>query len=209
MTRLIGRAYVLLGIAVSALYLFVPATASAGILLIVVMTVGALIYGVHRFRPRRRLPWWLLAAGALSFTISSAVGAIAGSFPSAGDAIWFAVSLPAILFGFLGLSRSGAVSRDRAAMIDSLIVTAGAGFLAWVYLINPYLTDPGLTTLQKAVSVAYPLGDVLLLAVLARLALSARRSWNVLLLLVAGTAFLISDILFSLDGCTASGAPAG
>jgi hypothetical protein len=113
--------------------------------------------------------------------------------------VWFLVSFPAILFGFLGLSRSRATLRDRAGMIDSLILTAGAGFVAWVYLISPYLNDPRLTAVQKAVSVAYPLGDVLLLAILLRLALGARRSSNVAMLLLSGSALLISDILFSFE----------
>jgi diguanylate cyclase (GGDEF)-like protein len=199
MTRHLERAYTVLALVTAVLYLLVPALAPALILLMVVATVAAYLYGVHRFRPRRRLPWWLLAVGVAAFALSAFVGAYQPTFPSAADAVWFGVSFPAILVGFLGLSRSGATLRDWAGMIDSLILTAGAGFVAWVYLINPYLTDPALTGLQKLVSVAYPLGDVLLLAMLVRLALVARRSRNLVLLLISGTALLVSDILFSFE----------
>jgi diguanylate cyclase (GGDEF)-like protein len=199
MTRQLGRAYVLLGFVMMLVYLIAPAAGPVVILTMVSATVAAYLYGVHRFRPRRRLPWWLLALGVVSFAVSSIVGSYYATFPSAGDAVWFLVSFPAILFGFLGLSRSRATLRDRAGMIDSLILTAGGGFVAWVYLINPYLTDPRLTGLQKAVSVAYPLGDVLLLAILLRLAIGARRSWNVALLLISGAGLLFSDVLFSFE----------
>ena len=49
----------------------------------------------------------------------------------------------------------------------------GASVLCWVYLMAPYAQDPTLTILQKLISMAYPLMDLLLLAVLVRLAVSA------------------------------------
>ena len=55
--------------------------------------------------------------------------------------------------------------RDRAAMIDSLILTVGFALLSWVFLVAPNLHLSGLTpSSRRLVSVAYPLGDVLLLA---------------------------------------------
>ena len=43
------------------------------------------------------------------------------------------------------------------------------GIVAWALLIVLYTRDDTLSTLEKAFSIAYPLGDVLLLAVAARL----------------------------------------
>ena len=41
--------------------------------------------------------------------------------------------------------------------------------LSWVYLIQPYVHAADMTLLAKLTSIAYPLGDILLLCVLARL----------------------------------------
>ena len=45
----------------------------------------------------------------------------------------------------------------------------GLALLSWVFLILPYVNDAELSWQQKAVAIAYPLGDVLVLAMLARL----------------------------------------
>ena len=90
--------------------------------------------------------------------------------------VFLGLFFPMMLLGLLSLTRSGAAIRDRASMIDALILTAGAGFLSWTFLINPYLENPDLTALEKAISIAYPLCDVLMLAILARLAIGAARS---------------------------------
>ncbi len=205
MARRVGWAYVAFALLCSATYLLLPAAALPSFTAMVAGSVAVILYGVHRHRPRRRLPWWLLAGGTLSFAVGSMTAVFLAevlhddSMPSLADAISLGVTFPALLLSLLGLSRSGVAARDRAGVIDALILTAGAGFLAWIYLIDPYLADPTLSTVQKAVSVAYPLCDLLLLAILTRLALGARRSWSVLLLLVSGAALLSADVMFSLS----------
>jgi signal transduction histidine kinase/CheY-like chemotaxis protein len=47
----------------------------------------------------------------------------------------------------------------------------GVGILAWVFLMEPFAEDPSLSLLQRLVSIAYPLMDVLLLAVVVRMLL--------------------------------------
>ena len=64
---------------------------------------------------------------------------------------------------------------DRAGLIDSLILSLGIGLLSWVFLVAPYIHLSGMTDLAKGVSMAYPLGDVLLLAAAIRLAVDAGR----------------------------------
>jgi diguanylate cyclase (GGDEF)-like protein/PAS domain S-box-containing protein len=205
MARRVGWSYVIFAVMVSAVYLLVPAAALPAFAAMVLSTVTVILHAVRRHRPRRRLPWWLLAGGMISFAVGTVVAVVLadglhdGSFPSAADAVSLGVTFPALLLSLLGLSRTGLAARDLAGVIDALIVTVGGGFLAWVYLIDPHLANPGLTGLQKAVSVAYPLCDVLLLAILLRLALGARRSWSVLLLLVSGGALLAADVMFGLS----------
>ena len=82
--------------------------------------------------------------------------------------------------------------RDRAGLIDALILTAGLGLLSWIFLINPGSQAPQHTTLESVTSVAYPLFDVLVFATAARLVTAVRRTPAVGLLAVGGVALFVS-----------------
>jgi PAS domain S-box-containing protein len=59
--------------------------------------------------------------------------------------------------------------REWSSLIDALIVATVAGMLSWTFLMAPYANDADLSLLERLVSIAYPLGDVLLATVLVRL----------------------------------------
>jgi diguanylate cyclase (GGDEF)-like protein/PAS domain S-box-containing protein len=72
--------------------------------------------------------------------------------------------------------------------------------LAWTFLIWPTVDEHGRTLLSREISVCYPLGDVLLLVVLARLiAGSSARPPAVWLLSLGTFGLLVSDLLFQFD----------
>jgi len=78
-------------------------------------------------------------------------------------------------------------------------VTVSLALLSWLYLILPYVHNPALSWQQKAVSIAYPIGDVLVLAMLARfLAAGAWRTRSVQLLTLGSLGLLASDVSFGL-----------
>ena len=82
-------------------------------------------------------------------------------------------------------------------MIDALTLTVGLALVSWMYLILPYVHNPQLSPLQKIVAIAYPLGDVLVLAMLARLlAPGTGGGQSVQLLALGSVAMLISDACF-------------
>jgi diguanylate cyclase (GGDEF)-like protein/PAS domain S-box-containing protein len=197
---MLGYAAGLLTLAV--LYMLVRQLVVVTWALIVLSSMAAFAVGIIRNRPRRRFPWVFLAAGYLTFaggTVVALVFVPPGQFPSRADVVFLGVSLPLFLLGLLSLTRSGARISDRASVIDAVILTTGAGFLAWTFLINPFLQNPALSTLEKAVSIAYPMSDVLILAILARLGLTAARSRSASLLIVSGVALLTSDVLYGLS----------
>jgi hypothetical protein len=76
------------------------------------------------------------------------------------------------------LIRGRISGRDRAGLIDAAIIATGLGLLSWTFLMKPIAADPSLSLPERLISLAYPLADVLLLAMAARLATSpgARRS---------------------------------
>ena len=99
---------------------------------------------------------------------------------------------PALVAGLLILVRRRNPGGDRAGVIDSLIITVGIALLSWVFLVAPNIHLSGLTSLEKAVSAAYPLGDILLLAAAIRLAVDKGKRAPAFYLLVASIVSLLA-----------------
>ncbi|MEV6494582.1 PAS domain S-box protein, partial [Actinoplanes sp. NPDC051633] len=200
LSRRVLVVYALVNVGLAVIYTLVPALSVLAWAAIVLSTTMAFVVGIARNRPRRRFPWVLMGAGYLTFAVGTVVALLApaGQFPTRADVVFLGVSLPLLLLGLLSLTRSGARISDRASTIDAVILTTGAGFLAWTFLISPFLRDPDLNDMAKAVSIAYPMVDVLMLAILARLRLTATQSRSATLLIVSGAALLTSDTLYGL-----------
>src|SRR5260370_19947564 len=136
--------------------------------------VIAIVAGVLINRPSRKVPWLLLAAALASFTagqVSFLVAQLVGvqlPFPSFADVLYL-LTYPLYAGGLLLFIWWRTPDRARRSLTDALILTAGLALLSWIYLILPYVHNPALSWLQKSVAIAYPLGDVLVLAMLARL----------------------------------------
>jgi len=164
--------------------------------------VAAIVTGLVVNRPARKAPWILLAAalscfaaGQLSFLISAQLQ-VALPFPSFADVLYLSC-YPLYAAGLLIFIKWRSPSGDLRSLIDALTLTAGLGLLSWTFLIRPHFTDPTLTGLQKVVAIAYPLGDVLMLALLARLlAPGTARGRSVQLLTVGAVACLVSDTAY-------------
>ena len=165
--------------------------------------VAAIGVGVILNRPTRRAPWLLLAAanlsfavGQLSFLVVTQVRHQAVPFPSLDDLFCLA-TYPLYAVGLLIFIRRRSAGYDRRSLLDALTLTVGLALLSWVFLIVPYVNNASLTWLQKAVAIAYPLGDVLVLAMLARLlAPGAWRSRALQLLTLGSVGLLASDVAF-------------
>ena len=149
-------------------------------------------------KPRARAAWWLFAAGQFLFlsgdlytySYPKLFGADVG-FPSIGDALYLPV-YPVLMAGLFILIKRRNPRPDRTALIDALILTIGIGLLSWVFLIAPNIHLTGLTLLANAISVAYPLGDVLLLAAAIRLAVDAGKRSPAFWLLVSSIVCLMA-----------------
>ncbi|TMK93616.1 MAG: EAL domain-containing protein [Actinobacteria bacterium] len=181
-------------------YLFFPPLAGNGPLINVLGLSGvvAIVVGIRMHRPRARAAWWLFVVGQFLFwagdiyTYSYRI--LFGAdvpFPSVGDALYLAV-YPALMVGLVLLVKRRNPKRDRSALIDAAILTVGVGLLSWVFLIAPNIHLTGLTWLQQAVSVAYPLGDVLLLAAVIRLAVDMGKRAPAFYLLVSSIVCLLA-----------------
>ena len=182
------------------LYVFVPPFKgyAALINLIGLCSPLAIAAGIWMHRPRASAAWLLILAGQslyfagdfYTYSYPDLLGGTVG-FPSAGDAMYLLV-YPFLVAGLLLLVRRRNPKGDKAAVIDSLILTVGFAVLFWVFLIAPNVHLSGLDWLAKSVSVAYPVGDVLLLAAAIRLAVNSGRRVPAFYLLVASIVSLLA-----------------
>jgi diguanylate cyclase (GGDEF)-like protein/PAS domain S-box-containing protein len=183
-----------------AVYLFFPPLKGNGPLINALGLSGvvAIAVGIRMNKPRAQAAWWLFAAGQFLFFSGDLytysyrlVFGVDVGFPSAGDGLYLAV-YPVLMGGLLLLVRRRNPRPDRSVLIDSLILTIGVGLLSWVFLIAPNVHLSGLTWLEKGISVAYPLGDVLLLAAAIRLAVDAGRRTPAFWLFVSSIVCLLT-----------------
>jgi diguanylate cyclase (GGDEF)-like protein/PAS domain S-box-containing protein len=177
----------------------------------------AVVIGVRVHRPSKPLPWYLLSAVLVLFTSGDTTYNVLtdflgqdNPFPSLAD-VFYLLVYPVLAVALLVFIRSRSGADNRAALLDALVPTAGLGLLSWVFLIAPYVHDTDLSFLEKATSVAYPLGDVLALAMLCRLLTGGGRKPVALAFLAGGVAsLLVTDVLYGLrqlDGTWAVGGP--
>ena len=169
--------FLVLGILGTGAYFLIPSPAIQDTVrpLFNLAALGAFVAGILMHRPRRPLPWYLFTLGMLLFVLGIvayvyyeiALGRV--PLPSLADALFLA-AYPCAVAALL-IMQNRRLTRDRASTIDPIIVAVGAGMLAWVFLMRPYVDELSLTATQRLVSVAYPLMDVLLLAVVVRMLL--------------------------------------
>lgn len=203
--RRLPAAYLATVLVVTCVYLLVPGLCTPLWAFIGLAGGLAVLVGVRRNRPAVRWPWFCLAAGLLAFAAGDTYYNAqeqyfnaSNPFPSPADACYLAV-YPLFAAGLFGLVRHRWVGRDLPSLLDSLIVTAGVALPVWVYLVQPLATEGTLTWQQRVISVAYPLGDVLVLAMLARLLApspGSRPNRSVQLLVLGTVTLLCFDIAY-------------
>ncbi|HWT25105.1 MAG TPA: EAL domain-containing protein [Solirubrobacteraceae bacterium] len=187
----------------AALYLAGPLGVGPVYNLLGASSAAAIAVGVARHRPRAPIAWWLIALGQALFVCGDVLAynyetlfGRALPFPSVADPLYLAM-YPCLAGGLLVLARRRGSSRDRAGVLDALIVASGLGTLSWAYLMAPYAHDATLTLAERLTSMAYPLADLVLLAVAVRLLLGARHGGASSPLLALGfVALLATDAVY-------------
>ncbi len=181
-------------------------------------SVVATVVGIRRYRPRRQASWWLLAAAELCFIAGDTTYNVLtqffhenNPFPSLAD-LFYLATYPLFGVAIMLFIRDRCSGRDRGALIDAVIITTGLGLLSWLYLIVPNFRADGLDLLQRLTSVAYPLGDVLVLVMLARLVGGGggARVRSMHLLVLGAVGLIAADVsygLIQLNGVWAVGGP--
>ncbi|MFE9775743.1 EAL domain-containing protein [Streptomyces sp. NPDC005931] len=173
----------------------------------------AIVAGVRWHRPLPGRPWYLFAAGMALFAVADVIfGAyqFAGTlvpFPSPADVLYLA-AYPCFAAGLVSLMAAWGSGVRWGAVLDAGIITLGMSTLAWAFIVMPYLRGH-LSALPLTVSLAYPLADLLVLGVAAKLVfVSGVRlpAFGLFVLWVGAT--LVADALYY-STLAATGAPVG
>jgi diguanylate cyclase (GGDEF)-like protein len=192
--------FLLIGIVLSGLYSSVAETAQYFLYYAVaIAAVAALGAGLFLHRIKYRLPW-LILTGAIVLSLLAdmvwdsywVVFALDAPNPSIADPLYLAGFGMAIA-AFLLWSRRVNAEHDRETGVDAAIVALGCGVIAWIFVIEPRIYEPGISLVGQATSLSYPILDLFLLAVLIRLLLRpGGHHQRALLLVVAGTLSIVA-----------------
>lgn len=199
--------YLACGIVAVVGYGWLPSLAALNLYYVILAgsNIMAIGIGMTCHRPPQRLPWYLFLLAQLLTSFGNAIWsyyeivlAIESPFPSLADALYLAGYFPLIL-GMLLLVRQRMRQADVGSVIDAMIVTVSVGVLGWVYLMEPHLRNPTLTLVEQAVSIAYPLMDVFLVATVAHILLSpGPRPLAYLFLGWSFSLILVSDVAYAI-----------
>lgn len=185
-------------------YLFITASAAwAAVLYLTIATVGTAMsfYGAFRASPGARRVWAALATGQVLYLIGDVYWTYAEEvlgvvpYPSWGDAAYL-LRYVACVVGLCWLVRGRQVGRDRAAFLDAAILTSAFGLPALIFLVAPTVSGGASSLLSDVVASAYPIGDILVLAVLLRLVQSPTARNLSFLGLVTGLGVLLATDVY-------------
>ncbi|MEV6923127.1 GGDEF domain-containing protein [Dactylosporangium sp. NPDC051485] len=175
------------------------------------ITALAVLAAVWRYRPNGRTGWLLLGAGQLIYTAGDVLyiaqnlahGEVA--FPNAADGLYLA-QYPLVVAALVSFVRRRTPGRHTPSLLDAGILAIAAGLLSWVYLIGPLTAAEGLTPAARLVTVAYPVGDLLVLVIGLRMLLGGgARTPSYLMLLGSLVTMLAADTAFTVLGGPANG----
>ncbi|MGZ4485672.1 MAG: hypothetical protein ACXVW8_15205, partial [Nocardioidaceae bacterium] len=125
---------------------------------------------VRRDRTADTLPGGLLAAGVALLAGGQAMALVGHASPSYAD-IPRLLAYPALAAAVITFQRDR-IRHDRSSLLDALVITVAAAQAGWLALLEPVLYDDTSNLASMAVAGAYPLGDLLMIGVLARLGFS-------------------------------------
>jgi PAS domain S-box-containing protein len=186
-----------------------------------VAALSATLLAARRCEGSRELRsfWWVMSAAIAAETIADIfllkynIEYNVPPFPTVADA--FFLSFYVLLFAALLRVPVAPVTRAKRLriLLDGAIIVLGGGAVVWYFVLGPIVKAGGQSALAMAVSLAYPVGDLILLAGLAAVLLRrSPPSLRVPLLLVAAgmLSSIVADVVYGygvLHGTYKSGDP--
>jgi diguanylate cyclase (GGDEF)-like protein len=166
--------------------------------------IAASLLGIRRHRSTGWLPWLILAAGQLAFVLGDIIWTAydvmgVDPFPSVAD-VSYLLGYPLLAVG-LGLAiRRRVRGGDGAGLLDGAILATGAVVVWWSFVLGPLAAASDTDPLSFAISIAYPIGDLLLIGMALGLVMTpGARSASFVLLMANLVVLLIADLIFGLQ----------
>ncbi|MEX2556881.1 MAG: GGDEF domain-containing protein [Actinomycetota bacterium] len=166
----------------------------------------ALRAGRHERLDRRTArAWRIIAASFFLYWLGDAIWTLeenlgSAPFPSIADVAYIAF-YPLLLWGIFAFPTGPRNATERTKLwLDGGTVVVGSAMILWYFSLGPTAQASGSNLLESAVSIAYPIGDLVLLFGIARILLGrpARGSGHALGILASGLLVLvIGDIGFA------------
>jgi PAS domain S-box-containing protein len=130
-------------------------------------------YAAWRNVGRMRLAWGLLAGSALSWCLGEVIWSVYEvglgvdvPFPSAADA-GFLLALPLAVAAMLAFpSAPGRITTRGQALVDGTIVALSLVFVSWALGLGKVYETSSDQPLAQLIGAAYPVGDIVIIAVL-------------------------------------------
>lgn len=130
-------------------------------------------YAARRNAGRMRLAWGLLGGSALSWCLGEVIWSVYEvglgvnvPFPSAADA-GYLVALPLAVAGMLSFpSAPGRLTTRSQAVVDGTIVALSLVFVSWALGLGKVYETSSDQPLAQLIGAAYPVGDIVIIAVL-------------------------------------------
>ena len=171
-----------------------------------VLSACAVLVGVAVHRPAHPGPWVLIALANLLFACGDVVWTLLAAadeapFPSLADALYLS-GYPVLAVAFLWVIAIRVGKGDRSGMLDAATVAVAAALIGWVVLLSPIVQTAG-DPLELAISVAYPLGDLIVIGVaIGMLATPGARSPAFGLLVASLVVMFAGDVVYALQVAT-------
>ncbi len=169
--------------------------------LIALASVVAIFAGIRIHRPARPMPWVLLALSQLMFVIGDVIWVVLDQmgespFPSIADVAYLA-GYPLLIGAFLLCVRIRIRGGDRTGLLDAAILATAVSLAGWIVLVRPAM-EGDYDALSLAVSMAYPIGDLLAFGVVIGLLATPGARTQSFVFLVAGVlAMFVADVVYA------------
>ena len=182
-------------LALAYVYVPYPPLRVGALVVLCLATIAATLASIRLWRPARPRPFQLFAAGEAVGFVAGSLGSSAAVTRAGGSVAAAVLTMVAYLIGIGGYAmviRSRSPGRDRASLIDATVISTGVGMLAWVFLASPYSVDASLPMVERILSMLYVVFDVLVLALVIRLAIGGGDRSRAYLLMTTGWLVLVA-----------------
>ena len=166
-------------------------------------SIVVVLYGVRRNKPAQRASWYWFAGGLGSFLIADVcyyvlelVSTDGPPFPSIADVFYLAM-YPLVIVGLLKMHRSVSTDKADSSFVVAAIVGVAMVGALWILFVDTVIAGAEHSDAALITQLAYPLMDVALIAVAARLVVKLHlRNPPLALILAAVSSLAVADTAY-------------